>query len=89
MGFFKRDPIEAEIIRLERSLTYAETDEERDAIKDRLEKMYEIDSKKRSNQLHVTGDGLLKCGTVIGLALVGYFVEKNGGIIPRWAQTKF
>ncbi len=88
MSFWKRNPVELEIIRLERGLDYAETDEERKQITDRLSEMYKLNAERQPNKMHITGDGLMKCLTAIGLAVVGYIVESKGGIIPKWSQQK-
>ena len=88
MGFWVLNPVEKEIRRLERGLYYAETDEERDVIKTRLIEMYKLNNERNSNKMHLTGDGVAKCATAIGLAAIGYFVESNGGIIPSWCKQK-
>lgn len=88
MGFWKKDPLDLEIIRLEQNLHYSTTEEERDEIKKRLREMYELRSSKDQGKMRITGDGVLRCLTMIGLAGFGYYVEQNGGIIPSWAKQK-
>ena len=88
MGFWKRDPVELETIRLEQELYYAQTEERRDEVKAKLRDMYSLRSEKNKDKMHITGDGLLRCVTMIGLAAIGFAVEQFGGIIPGWAKQK-
>ena len=87
MGIFVMDPLQKEIKRLEKALQDAKTEYDRAQIRTTLNSMYELDTKRRANQLHVTGDGLAKCAVVLGLGIVGAIVENRGGILPKWSQT--
>lgn len=86
MGFFRKDPLEIEIQRLKEELLKAKTEVQREKIASNLERMIKLDNEQKSGRIRPTGDGVLKCIVAGGLALFGYYVESNGGIIPKWAS---
>ena len=90
MGFWKHDAITQEIVNLENEFRYATSEDDKDRIMSRLRELYALKSERNKDKMRmrITGDGVLKCVTAIGLAGIGFLVEHFGGILPKWTNQK-
>lgn len=82
-GRRRHTALELEARDLEAELRETDDPKLRAEILDELDEVYDLMERANPPRARISGDTILKCLTIGGLSLLGYWADKNGRIIPK------